>query len=58
MELLLTVRMRFSDDVDPVDVKESLESTLEHCRQENMLSDPHEELSCDWVEVTSVVVQP
>lgn len=58
MELLLTVRMRFSDDVDPVDAKECLESTLEHCRQEGMLSDPHEEPSCDFVEVTSVVVQP
>lgn len=58
MELLFTVRMCFSDDVDPVDAKAVLESTLEHCRQESMLSDPHEETSCDFVEVTSVVVQP
>lgn len=58
MELLLTVRMKFSDDVDPEEVKGVLESTLEHCRQESMLTDPHEDCSCDWVQVTAVQVEP
>lgn len=58
MELLLTVRMKFSGHVDPEEAKAVLESTLEHCRQENMLTDPHSEPSCDWVQVTAVQVEP
>lgn len=57
--ILITLRLRYSGEpVDPQDVKGLVESSLEHMRAEGTLSDPHGEVSCDWAQATSVVVEP
>ena len=50
-----TVTLAYDGVITPQDVQELLASTLEHCRQESMLSDPHDdEQSCDWIDVVRV----
>ena len=52
----LTVELEYQVSVDAEEIKELVESALEHCRQESMLTpDPtSDEQSCDWVVVSTI----
>ena len=52
----ITVELEYYGAVDPQEVKELVESALEHCRQESMLTpDPTSDTqSCDWVVASTI----
>lgn len=53
--MIATVEMMYDEGADPKQVHDLLFNALEHCRQENMLSDPEDdEVSCGWIDVIAV----
>lgn len=54
-----TIELNYDGPVHPHSVSSLLANALEHCRQENMLSDPEDDqVSCGWVDVTQVEHTP
>lgn len=53
--MIATVELYYDGPIPAKDVQELLASAIEHCRQENMLSDPEDdEIACEWVDVIAV----
>lgn len=53
--MIATVELSYDGPVHPNTVQSLLANAIEHCRQENMLSDPEDDsVSCNWADVTTI----